>query len=206
MKESQLVRGLGEQIVERLREDIFSGKIAEGERLRESDLARRFDVSRGPIREAIQQLAWEGIVETDRNKGAIVSTSAPNEISELIIPLRCTTEKYAVRLFFDTLTDEDFLLWESILDKMKLACEAKDFALISEHDIAFHRALVNRSHSPDLLAIWSSIVSRVRRHFRESHSNYSKPIQIYEEHLPILDALKNKSLADALLVIENHIE
>lgn len=206
MKESQLVRGLGEQIVERLREDIFSGKIAEGERLREVDLAKRFAVSRGPIREAIQQLAWEGIVEADRNKGAIVTTSAPNEITELIIPLRCTTEKYAVRLFFDTLTEEDFLVWENILDKMKQACEAKDFALIAEHDIAFHRALVNRSHSPDLLAIWSSIVSRVRKHFRETHLNYPKPIQIYEEHLQILDALKNESLADALLVIENHIE
>ncbi|QDT98773.1 GntR family transcriptional regulator [Gimesia aquarii] len=206
MKESQLVRGLGEQIVERLREDIFSGKIAEGERLREIDLAKRFAVSRGPIREAIQQLAWEGIVEADRNKGAIVSTSAPNEISELIIPLRCTIEKYAVRLFFDSLTEEDFLLWDNILEKMKFACEAQDFALISEHDIAFHRALVNRSHSPDLLAIWSSIVSRVRRHFRESHLKYTKPIQIYEEHLPIIDALKNKSLADALQVIEDHIE
>lgn len=206
MNETQLVRGLGEQIVERLREDIFSGKIAEGERLREVELAQRFAVSRGPIREAIQQLAWEGIVETDRNKGALVSTSAPNEITELIIPLRCTIEKYAVRLFFDTLTEDDFLVWETILEKMKRACEAKDFTLISEHDIAFHRALVTRSHSPDLLAIWSAIVSRVRRHFRESHLRYTSPIQIYEEHLPILDALKNKSLADALKTIENHIE
>ncbi|MCH9654806.1 MAG: GntR family transcriptional regulator [Planctomycetes bacterium] len=206
MNESQLVRGLGEQIVERLREDIFSGRIAEGERLREIDLAKRFDVSRGPIREAIQQLAWEGIVNTDRNKGALVATSAPDEITELIIPLRCTTEKYAIRLFFDNLTEEDFLIWENILGKMKQACEAKDFALISEHDIAFHRALVKRSHSPDLLAIWSSIVSRVRRHFRESHLNYKNPIQIYEEHLPIIDALKSKSLAQALQVIEDHIE
>lgn len=206
MNESQLVRGLGEQIVERLREDIFSGRIAEGERLREIDLAERFAVSRGPIREAIQQLAWEGIVETDRNKGALVSTSAPNEITELIIPLRCTIEKYAVRLFFDSLTEADFLVWETILEKMKRACEAKDFTLISEHDIAFHRALVTRSQSPDLLAIWSAIVSRVRRHFRESHLKYANPIQIYEEHLPILDAFKNKSLQEALETIEHHIE
>ncbi len=206
MNESQLVRGLGEQIVERLREDIFSGRIAEGERLREIDLANRFSVSRGPIREAIQQLAWEGIVETDRNKGALVATSAPNEITELIIPLRCTIEKYAIRLFFDNLTEDDFLVWEIILEKMKRACEANDIALISEHDIAFHRALVTRSNSPDLLAIWSSIVSRVRRHFRESHLNYKNPIQIYEEHLPIINAFKNKSMAEALQVIENHIE
>jgi DNA-binding GntR family transcriptional regulator len=206
MNDLQLVRGLGEQIVERLREDIFAGRIPEGERLRETELARRFAVSRGPIREAIQQLTWEGVLETDRNKGAMVATSAPDEITELIIPLRCTIEKYAVRLFFDQLTDDDFQVWENILLKMKQACEARDFALISEHDIAFHRALVTRSHSPDLLAIWSSIVSRVRRHFRESHLKYENPIEIYTEHLPIIEALKNQSLTEALQVIEQHIE
>lgn len=206
MNEPQLVRGLGEQIIERLREDILSGRIAEGERLREVDLAKRFSVSRGPIREALQQLAWEGVVETDRNKGALVSTSAPNEISELIIPLRCTIEKYAIRLFFDQLTEEDFLTWETILSKMKQACEAKDFALISEHDIAFHRSLVKRANSPDLLAIWSAMVSRIRRHFRESHLRYQNPVQIYEEHLPILEALREGSLSDALQIIEDHIE
>ncbi|QDT90393.1 GntR family transcriptional regulator [Gimesia algae] len=206
MNEPQLVRGLGEQIVERLREDILSGRIAEGERLREVDLAKRFSVSRGPIREAIQKLAWEGVVETDRNKGALVSTSAPDEITELIIPLRCTIEKYAIRLLFDQLTEDDFLAWETILNKMKQACEAKDFALISEHDIAFHRALVKQANSPDLLAIWSAMVSRIRRHFRESHLQYQNPIQIYEEHLPIIEALRDGSLAEVLQTIENHIE
>ncbi|EDL59967.1 GntR family transcriptional regulator [Gimesia maris] len=206
MNEPQLVRGLGEQIVERLREDILSGRIAEGERLREVDLAKRFSVSRGPIREAIQQLAWEGVVETDRNKGALVSTSAPNEITELIIPLRCTIEKYAIRLYFDQLTEDDFLVWETILKKMKQACEVNDFALISEHDIAFHRSLVTRAHSPDLLAIWSAMVSRIRRHFRESHLKYQQPIQIYEEHLPIIEALREGSLTEVLQTIDDHIE
>ena len=206
MNEPQLVRGLGEQIVERLREDILSGRIAEGERLREVDLAKRFSVSRGPIREAIQQLAWEGVVETDRNKGALVSTSAPNEITELIIPLRCTIEKYAIRLYFDQLTEDDFLVWETILNKMKQACEVNDFALISEHDIAFHRSLVTRAHSPDLLAIWSAMVSRIRRHFRESHLKYQQPIQIYEEHLPIIEALREGSLTEVLQTIDDHIE
>ena len=206
MNEPQLVRGLGEQIVERLREDILSGRIAEGERLREVDLAKRFSVSRGPIREAIQQLAWEGVVETDRNKGALVSTSAPNEITELIIPLRCTIEKYAIRLYFDQLTEDDFLVWETILKKMKQACEVNDFALISEHDIAFHRSLVTRAHSPDLLAIWSAMVSRIRRHFRESHLKYQQPIHIYEEHLPIIEALREGSLTEVLQTIDDHIE
>ena len=89
---------------------------------------------------------------------------------------------------------------------MKQACEVNDFALISEHDIAFHRSLVTRAHSPDLLAIWSAMVSRIRRHFRESHLKYQQPIQIYEEHLPIIEALREGSLTEVLQTIDDHIE
>ncbi len=203
--EPQLVRGLGEQIVERLREDIFAGRIAEGERLREVELAERFSVSRGPIREALRQLSWEGIVDTDRNRGAQVSQSASDEIQELIIPLRRTIETYAIKLFYDNLTEEDFSRWERILDRMKTACLEKDFATISEMDIAFHRLWVERANSPDLLAIWSSIVARVRRHFRESHLEYEKPIHVYEEHLPLISALRKGDRDLAIECLENHI-
>ncbi|MAT16368.1 MAG: exonuclease [Planctomyces sp.] len=203
--EPQLVRGLGEQIVERLREDIFSGRIAEGEWLREVDLAERFSVSRGPIRDALRQLSWEGIVQTDRNRGAQVAASAPNEIQELIIPLRRTIEGYAVRLFWDNLTDADFERWEAILETMKKACRERDFATASEQDIAFHRFLVERANSPDLLAIWSVIVARVRRHFRESHQRYDNPMDIYREHTPLLEAFRTGDKQQAILLLEEHI-
>ncbi|MCA9041020.1 MAG: GntR family transcriptional regulator [Planctomycetaceae bacterium] len=203
--EPQLVRGLGEQIVERLREDIFSGRIAEGERLREVDLAERFAVSRGPIRDALRQLSWEGIVQTDRNRGAQVAASAPNEIQELIIPLRRTIEGYAVRLFFEELTAADFERWETILEVMKKACKERDFATASEQDIAFHRFLVERSKSPDLLAIWSVIVARVRRHFRESHMRYDDPMDIYREHTPLVEAFKSGDEKLAIKLLEDHI-
>lgn len=204
--DSQLVRGLGEQIVDRLREDIFSGRMEEGERLRESDLAKRFSVSRGPVRDALKQLSWEGFVETDRNKGAQVSHSASDEIQELIIPLRRTIESYAVKLIIHDLTEEDFQRWENILNEMKNACRNRDFPRVSEQDIAFHRLLVERSNSPDLLAIWSVIVARVRRHFRESHLRYKKPIQVYEEHLPLLEAFQKGNVTKAIKALEQHIQ
>ena len=205
MSELKLVRGLGEQIVERLRDDIFSGRIREGDRLRETELATRFEVSRGPIREAIQQLTWEGIVETDRNKGALVSSPAPNEITELLIPIRCTLEIYAVRLFFDQLTAQNFQTWDQILNKMKVACDDSDTMSTAEHDLAFHRSLVNLSNSKDLIAIWTSIVARVRNHFRESHSRYKDFADIHKEHLTVVEALRSGDLNKALAAIEKHI-
>ena len=204
--EPQLVRGLGEQIVDRLRDDIFAGRIEEGARLREVDLAERFAVSRGPIREALRRLSWEGIVETDRNRGAQVAISASNEVQELIVPLRRIIETCALQLFFDDLTEQDFTRWESILDRLKTACMAGDFAASTEQDIAFHRTWVEQANSPDLLAVWSVIVARVRRHFRESHLRYEDPIHIYEEHKQLLDALRSGDVDQALTTLEGHIQ
>lgn len=203
--EPQLVRGLGEQIVDRLRNDILSGRVAEGERLREMELAERFSVSRGPVREALRQLTWEGVVELGRNRGASVVHSAPDEIQSLIVPLRRTIETHALRLFFDKLTKADFAQFDSILSKMKKACEENDLATASEQDIAFHRYWVECSGSADLLAVWSVIVARVRRHFRESHQQYEKPIDIYREHLPLLKALKKGDLDAVVPLLEEHI-
>ena len=203
---SPLVRGLGEQIVDRLRDDIFSGRVREGERLRETELATRFEVSRSPIRDALKQLTWEGVVETDRNRGSQVARSAPDEIQTLIIPLRRTVETHALRLFFGTLQDSDFVQWEAILERMRQACVEGDFAVASEQDVAFHRYWVQRSNSPDLFAIWSVIVARVRRHFLESHRAYTDPLDIYREHLPILQRLKDGDLEGTVLSLEEHIQ
>ncbi len=201
-----LVRDLGSQIVDRLRDDIFSGRVGEGEWLRETELAKRFAVSRSPIRDALKQLTWEGVVETDRNRGSQVAGSAPDEIQTLIIPLRRAVETHSLRLFFGTLVDADFTPWETILERMKQACASGDFAAISEQDIAFHRYWVQLANSPDLLAVWSVIVARVRRHFLVSHRKYTDPMDIYREHLPIIQRLKDRDLEGAASALGKHIQ
>lgn len=201
----KLVRGLSEQIVEQLRDDIFSGRISPGEHLVETELAKKFSVSRGPVRDAIRQLSWEGVVDIGCNKGAIVSSPPPDEITELLVPIRRTLEKFAVRSFFDHLTESDFKEWDEILEKIRKACENNDINLTAEYDLAFHRSLVTRSQSADLIAIWSSIVSRVREHFKVTHANYKNLINVYKEHVAVVDALRCGELNKALDAMEKHI-
>src|SRR5438128_1384470 len=70
-----LIRSTRHQITDRLREDIFSGRLAEGQRLQEAKLSAQFGVSRGPIREALAQLTQEGLLEAKPNRGVSVSHS-----------------------------------------------------------------------------------------------------------------------------------
>src|SRR5580704_18148522 len=70
-------------IFEALREAINSGDLAEGETLRQDQIARLFNVSRIPVREALTRLEEHGLVETQRYRGAVVTSLSPKEIAEI---------------------------------------------------------------------------------------------------------------------------
>jgi DNA-binding GntR family transcriptional regulator len=71
-------------VAQALREDILSGRLAPGDRLREVDLAEQFHVSRVPVREALSQLQNEGFVTLVRYRGATVSDLSGPAALELV--------------------------------------------------------------------------------------------------------------------------
>lgn len=205
-KRRTLVLGLREQIIEQLRSDILTGLFQPGERISETSLVERFQVSRTPIREALQQLVHEGLLESKPNCGVRVVQSVPGEVDELIIPIRRTIETYALRRIFDSLTFEDFRIWDEILGKMADACRRRDYPAIAEQDIAFHRCLIRRASLRDLEAVWTAIVNRIRIHFHETQRRYKNPMQIHDEHLAIIDAFRSNKLEEAIQKLEQNIE
>src|SRR5690242_7914784 len=78
-------------------EEIISGRFAAGAKLSEPELARRFGVSRGPLREAIRRLEERGLVRRTPNAGARVVDFTPEEILEAF-DLREAIESMAARL------------------------------------------------------------------------------------------------------------
>jgi DNA-binding GntR family transcriptional regulator len=84
-------------IVERLREDIWAGRLEPGSRLVESDLTARFAVSRGPVREALRRLSADGLIEHRPHRGAVVRRLTKREIRELFL-IRIEMEALAARL------------------------------------------------------------------------------------------------------------
>jgi len=201
----QLVKGLREQIVDRLRDEILSGRVLEGTPLRETELSERFGVSRGPIREALQQLVHEGVLVAEPNRGVRVAAAAPDSIRALVVPIRRTIETYALRLFFSEITEADFAAWDVICDRLKEACRRKDYAAIGEQDIALHRSFLERAGQPDLIAIWSVLVARVRHHFRQSHLAYEDPMEVYAEHRALIDTFHRGDVEAAVHELAENI-
>ncbi len=91
-------RTIREQIADHIRNDVLSGQLAEGAPLREQDLATRYGVSRGPIRDALLQLTQEGLLVSKPNCGVTVGSGPSDAIQPLIIQLRRAIEKFALRI------------------------------------------------------------------------------------------------------------
>ena len=169
-------------------------------------IADRFGVSRTPVRAALQQLLHEGILEGRPNVGLKVARQPSVAMCQVVTEIRRTIESFAVETFIGRLTDADFAQWNAILERMRVACLARDFVLIAECDIEFHRSIVRRAHERDLESIWNSIVGRVRSHFRDTHQDqYPDAMEIYAEHVGIIDSFKGGDVKKAVALLKEKI-
>lgn len=206
MDPSKPAIGRSREVAEQIRQEILTGRLQEGARITEAGLSKRFGLGRGPIREAVQRLALQGLLETRPNCGAVVATSASNEVVAVLVPLRRTLECYALKQIFTTLKPEDFEHWDSILQEMKSACENQDFHAIAEKDIAFHRYLMERLDQPDLLGIWDLLTGRMRTHFRKAQRDlHENLMEIYDEHVVLLTSFRSQSMEDAIGMLTEKI-
>lgn len=191
------VQTVRDQIADQLRSDMISGKFKPGERLREEDMAERFGVSRGPIRDVLLQLTKEGLLVSRRNAGVMVNELPSAALQKLMIELRIKIELFAVQNVIGKLTNEDFDELNEYLDALGTALTKEDFTQATEVDIAFHRFIVERAGGSDLVNTWTPIVMRMRMNYQR----ISTPEQSIAEHKAIVEALQaqNSKAASAAL-------
>ena len=193
-------------VVEKLRSEILSGILVEDTPLREMRLAKKFNVGRAKIREALIILSNEGLTYSKHNFGMRVSKFSNDAIDNLVIPLRRTVEIFALRQYFHEINSKDIRSWENCLNKMKSACLENTYNKIVECDIEFHRLIVERSNIVDVISIWNLLISRVKGHFMRNYHKYRDPKEIYYEHEAIFSMFKTGKLDSAIQILESNIE
>ena len=193
-------------VLEKLRSEILSGILEEDTPLREMRLAKKFNVGRSKIREALIILSNEGLTYSKHNFGMRVSKFSNDAIDNLVIPLRRTVEIFALRQYFHEINIQDIRSWENCLKKMKIACKEKSFNKIIECDIEFHRLIVERSNIVDVISIWNLLISRVQGHFMRNYHKYRDPMEIYFEHEAIFSMFRTGKLDSAIQILESNIE
>jgi DNA-binding GntR family transcriptional regulator len=139
---------------------IVTGTMKPGERLNEQQLARRFGVSRGPIREAVRALEGAGFVEAVTNRGVFVRQLTVAEVRELY-DIRAALFGLAGRLLAERADQGVISQLESMLAAMEAAAAERDFDAYYPLNLAFHEAIVDGSGNATLAAQYRAFVKRL---------------------------------------------
>ncbi|MGB5510846.1 MAG: GntR family transcriptional regulator [Woeseiaceae bacterium] len=201
MRQSEQIVPIRDQIADQLRSDIISGELAPGTKLNEQDLATRFGVSRGPIRDVLLQLTKEGLLVTKSNVGASVAEMLSPRMQKLMVDIRRRIEAFAVKSLKGQLGDEDFETLDYLLERFKTAFEEGDFTEVTKADIRFHKYLVEKAGGQELVNLWYPVILRMRMNYKRIDT----PKEGVAEHRAIIDALRNDDVKLAAKALKANI-
>lgn len=199
-------RSLADGIVQRLREAIFRGELAPNERLREEVLAEKLGVSRGPIREALAELEREGLVIKLPNGRAIVARLSREDLDE-VYSLRLALEQLAVRQAAQH-GDPDVLQEAQEVVNEIAAAVARGITEqeAAKLDVQFHDLIYKASKHRRLYSAWSTLRPQVHILLLNRYvalDDFKEYISI--EHQFILNAIRNRDEARAVILITEHL-
>lgn len=192
-------------IADQLREAIMSGAFPQGTQLGEVDLAQRFNVSRGPVREAMQRLVQEGLLHAVRHRGLFVTELTTADIVD-IYAARTAIESAAVSLVVAGDPEKSAIALGKVLSKMAKAASRGDAAALSQSDLAFHEALVAESGSPRLQRMASTLLVETRMCLSALPPKYSASSDLVAEHEKIVAAIRTGDRAAALEYLDAHMQ
>lgn len=209
-----------EEIVASIRSKILGGELVPGTRLIEQDIAREFGMSRGPVREALKKLEYEGLVVSAVNKGSTIASLTGEDAYEIFY-LRGSLERMALEICGGKIMDSSILIMRNIIDDMKYEeQQGNNLQRKTEHDERFHEEIMKAAKMNRLHSLWKSLSPlnnamflKVEDYYRcqgqeESGSSILRPVKyrkkLWEAHEYILDVLEKGNLQDSIRVLEEH--
>jgi DNA-binding GntR family transcriptional regulator len=193
---------LTEQVQDALRLDIIEGVFAAGQRLRPAELAQRYKVSATPLREALQRLAAQSLVEIDPRMGVTVAPISQGDLHD-IYWLRGVLESIALERAIERGDDA----WEGALRAAYATLKAQgedDLIAWSAAHRAFHEALFAACGSPWLLRVLDTLYDHSERYRMVTVQRGTE--DAVREHHDIQAAAVQRDKAAALEALRRHID
>jgi DNA-binding GntR family transcriptional regulator len=184
-----------------LREQIFSGQLAQGMRLKPDQISRTLGISRMPVRDAIRQLDAEGLVTIRPNRGATVTSLTPEDILELF-EMRAVLEGLALRRALPNIAGYALDDLEALRQGMERVRDDPSEWLSRHHD--FHDAICNLSKAPRLGGSVRNLRDALRPYLLMYFSAFSDSKTGYD-HQPIMDVIKAGNADRADIEMQRHV-
>ncbi|HCJ6810370.1 TPA: GntR family transcriptional regulator [Vibrio cholerae] len=196
-----------ENLTEYLIEAIVEGQLAPGSKISEPELAKQFQVSRGPLREALMRVEGLGLIERIPHIGARVIQLSPTKLVELYA-VREALEGMAARLAARNITEIELAGLESLLSTHSTHIDQVEGASYfhQQGDFDFHYRIIQASRNQQLIGLLCDELYHLLRMYRyQSPRSHSRPVEALEEHKFILRAIRQRDEELAEMLMRRHI-
>ncbi|MEV6907289.1 GntR family transcriptional regulator [Amycolatopsis sp. NPDC051071] len=192
-------------IARQLRDAIMTGALPPGTQLGETELASRFQVSRGPLREAMQHLVSEGLLRSERHRGLFVIDLEPGDVYD-IYSARSAIERAAMLRALRGDREKVAAVLEEAVGAMAVAADDDDPTALSWADLRFHEALIDASGSKRLVRMARTLLIETRMCLTALQGTYQRVEERVAEHTRIIEALRAGDEETVLSLLEAHME
>ena len=197
-------RTLAEELRLQLADEIIGGVLEPGAALDEMVLARRFRVSRTPVREAIRQLAASGLVEARAHRGALVARPSADRLLGMFEAM-AELEALCAGLSAERMTGAERRALENTHEELRALIQVGDPQSFHEANEAFHNAIYAGAHNGYLAEMTLATRARVQPFRRAQFRNLGRLAKSHVEHDRVVIAILRGDRNGAATAMRAHI-
>jgi DNA-binding GntR family transcriptional regulator len=198
LSSTPVYRALTDWVVLKVLDGVRKGEFPPGHRLREEDLAQRFEVSRAPVRDALHRLEQLGVVERRLPRGAYVREWTDADRAEVLALLDALI-LLSVQLSVGRLTPDDFAQLEQLIDEARRATDgnAEEDQMQIQRDANFHLVIARATGNRRLVDLMEHLMLPLQLYVTEAHE-YLKHDFWLRIHVGLLETLRSGDLDKAV--------
>jgi DNA-binding GntR family transcriptional regulator len=197
-----------DQITALIKKIILNGDLKPGDRLNEVQLSEALQISRSPVREAIQRLVKEGLVVLVPRKGAFIRKLAVKEVEDLF-ETRVTLETKAASLAAQRASESQLNKFSSLLDRTESALkneESNKYALgFYSLNFDFHLKIAGLAQNAVMEAMIQELNAKLRLVRHRSGAEISRAWEAFEEHKKVFECVKRGDSDSAFNAMAKHL-
>jgi len=195
---------LASELRQQLADEIVRGVLPPGAALDETEIARRFEVSRTPVREAIRQLATSGLIETRAHRSSIVARPSNEQLIGMFEAM-AELEALCAKMAAERMTIAERGALEAVHEDLRLLVRYGNPQRYHEINEAFHSAIYFGAHNDYLAQLTQATRVRVQPFRRAQFRNLGRLAKSYAEHDLIVAAVLRGDREGALRAMRDHI-
>ncbi|WP_236077517.1 GntR family transcriptional regulator [Rhodococcus sp. P1Y] len=195
-------------IADQIRDRIIDGSYAPGEQINEANVAAELEISRGPVREALQRLNQEGLLVSHRNRGVFVVELSSADVAEIYEARAAIEVGAAWTLVHGEITVLKATAAElsAIVDQMQPFIDRADWLRLAERDLAFHTAMVAATANSRMSRMYATLAAEARICMANLETAYYRPEALVEEHQLLVDLLLGGDWAALEAGVHEHMD